>query len=183
MTLALGFARPIRDGGVRWAVEGQFPQIGRLSDAPGELGSWLAEDRLRSVLVEANGLMVWPGRAAPQDWAQSAQDVIAEALPLADQWQVEPAADGLLWTVADDVINGELASYIASHGGEVELIAAENGQLDLRLGGHCVDCSAKEVTMYARIRGAVSARVGYRVEINDQTPKGRGLSWPIFGRR
>lgn len=197
-TRALGFASPISaptthvvsdemhahaTDGVRWAVLGDPLPVGVLRGVECELGDWLADGRLALVLVEAHGLMVWPGASAPADWAQQVQTLLSDALPTACHWHIEPAAHTLLTVLTVDVIKGELAPLITGHGGEVRVARIEGRRVDVELGGHCADCTLADFTLNARLRSAISRRFGADVEINDVTDRRpRKLSWLKFSR-
>ncbi|GEM_PF-1828885 len=197
-TRALGFATPISAptthvvsdemhahtcDGVRWAVVGEQLPVGILRGADCELGDWLADGRLTLILVEAAGLMVWPGPSAPADWARQVQTLLADALPNSGHWHIEPAEHTLLTVLTVDVIRGELAPLITGHGGEVRVKRIEGRRVDVELGGHCADCTLADLTLNARLRGAVARRFGADVEINDVTDRRRRqLNWLKFPR-
>jgi len=68
----------------------------------------------------------------------------------------------------------EIRPYIQADGGDVELVAVENGIALVRLMGHCVGCSSSQVTLRAgietRLKAAVPEIVGIE-QAPDEGPK------------
>ena len=87
---------------------------------------------------------------------------------------------------ARDVVDGELASYISSHGGVITVDSAEDGVLTLDFGGACTDCPAAGSTLHERIETAVRGRYPGLASVartrEDRKPRG-WLGWPGRGSR
>lgn len=177
------------DSGVlRWVCTEQFPAIGRLVDAPGALGRLLASGVIEQALVERGAVWTWlgPGR----DWASvggEVRDALQDALADPAGWVVEPTADEVLGLVARDVIGRTLGGYIASHGGQIELVRAAGDQVEVQLDGTCAHCPAAGMTLHGRIEREIRERVGDQVVVHatgdcDERPGTPGW-WPKLLRR
>lgn len=141
---------------VRWVTEVDLP-VGRVVAAPGTLGPLLEYGVLTRVALERGG--VWTWLAPGLSWAEHGprvRDAVAAALALPG-WKVEDDSE-LLGLVARDVLDGELAGYVASHGGSITVAGASGDELTLDLGGACEDCPAAGSTLHDRIETAVKAR-------------------------
>ncbi len=171
---------------VRWVVDtGELP-VGAVHRAPGTLGPLLAYGVLEKVLLERGG--VWTWLTPPQRWTEHGsriRDAVVNALPL-DGWEVAAGSDELLELVAHDVIRGQLGSYIASHGGEINVVEALDDVLVLDFLGACEDCPAAGQTLHERIEEAVRARYPRLKEISQRNAGHHHLpGWlglPVPGR-
>lgn len=164
---------------LRWAVDAGLPEPGWLTDAPAELGAALADGRLAKALVEVGGVILWPATPAVHNWGQQAQEWLAEALVDVSSWRVRADPAGVLRVLADDVLGGEMAAYIASHGGHVEVVNVSGLRVDVVLGGVCVGCPAAELTLQGRLQVALTRRFGRLVEVVDvSSPRRRLWAWP-----
>src|SRR4051794_38652334 len=77
-----------------------------------------------------------------QDPAARALLAVYELVELDPMTQVQEALD-------------EVRPYIHSHGGEVELLAVDQGVVRLRLSGACQGCAASAMTLQRGIEGAL----------------------------
>ncbi|MGI5952438.1 MAG: NifU family protein [Brooklawnia sp.] len=156
---------------LRWVTTLRLPAVGRLREAPDGLGELLASGVLSEVLVENNAL--WT-RLPGADWATHGvrvRDAITTAARDLTSWQVEAADDELLALVAGDVIDRTLGAYIASHGGQITLLSAADGQVRVALEGACAGCPAAGLTLHGRIQKSIRARLGEHIEVQDASPR------------
>ena len=131
---------------------------GRVIAAPGTLGPLLEYGVLTRAFVEPGGVWTWlaPGLSWT-DHGPRIRDAVSVAVDL-DGWRIDEGADDLLALIARDVVDGELASYISSHGGVITVDSAEDGVLTLDFGGACEDCPAAGSTLHDRIEATVKQR-------------------------
>lgn len=93
-------------------------------------------------------------------------------------------ADQVLHLVARDVVYGQLAPYIASHGGEVNVGEVRDGAVYVTFGGACGHCPLSDVTLHLRIEGALRERFPQLSEVCDATTRARpGLFAGLWGKR
>jgi len=173
------------DGAVRWVTDVALP-AGRVLAAPGTLGPLLEYGVLTRAFVEPGGVWTWlaPGLSWT-DHGPRIRDAVSVAVDL-DGWRIDEGADDLLALIARDVVDGELASYISSHGGVITVDSAEDGVLTLDFGGACTDCPAAGSTLHERIETAVRGRYPGLASVartrEDRKPRG-WLGWPGRGSR
>lgn len=142
---------------LRWVTEVDLP-VGRVVHAPGTIGPMLQYGVLTKVLVERGGVWTWLDGA--QTWTEHGpriRDALGVSLEL-DGWEVEEGSAELLRLIATEVLEGELKSYVASHGGHITVEGATATSLRLDFGGACEDCPAAGATLHDRIEAAVKAR-------------------------
>ena len=73
--------------------------------------------------------------------------------------------------LVDDALDS-VRPYIHSHGGEVELLAVDDGVVHLRLAGSCVGCAASSVTLKRGIEEALRAGYpGFKEVVAEEGPK------------
>lgn len=95
-----------------------------------------------------------------------------------------PAEDEVLRHIALDVVHGQLAPYIASHGGEVTVGDVRDGAVTVTFGGACGHCPLSDVTLHLRIEGALRERFPMLGEVRDATSRAHpGLFAGLFGKR
>ena len=97
--------------------------VGDVRGAPGSLGSMLEYGVLSRAMVEADG--VWTWLASDQAWnkvGSKVRDAIVASLAEEDGWDVEPGSADLLGYISRDVVEHQLAAYIASHGGQIQVV-------------------------------------------------------------
>lgn len=79
------------------------------------------------------------------------------------------------------VLETQINPSIASHGGNAELVAVEEGIVYLRLGGGCQGCGMANVTLRQGIEVALKEAVPEVTEVRDVTDHGAGEN-PYFER-
>jgi Fe-S cluster biogenesis protein NfuA/nitrite reductase/ring-hydroxylating ferredoxin subunit len=73
--------------------------------------------------------------------------------------------------LVDDALDS-VRPYIHSHGGEVELLAVDDGVVHLRLAGSCVGCAASSMTLKRGIEEALRAGYpGFKEVVAEEGPK------------
>ena len=177
-------AVPGEPSAVRWVVEVDLP-VGRVTAAPGTVGPLIEYGVLTKVFVERGGVWTWlaPGRT----WTEHGprvRDALAAAVDLPG-WEVEEDSDELLGLIAREILDGELAGYVASHGGVITVASAQGGRLTLDFGGACEDCPAAASTLHDRIETAVRARYPRLggIRRTGAEPRHRGFLGIPFPRR
>lgn len=73
--------------------------------------------------------------------------------------------DDALRTAVQAVLDGPAGSYVASHGGQAELVDAHDGRVTLRLGGACSHCPAAGATLDTMLETQIRARYPALVEV------------------
>ena len=142
---------------IRWVTDVDLP-VGRVVKAPGTVGPMLEFDVLTKVFVERGGVWTWLNPA--QTWTEHGpriRDAIGRAVDL-DGWEIEEGSAELLGLIAREVLEGELSSYVASHGGHITVSDATADVLTLDFGGACEDCPAAGSTLHDRIEATVKQR-------------------------
>lgn len=168
---------------VRWVTETDLP-VGRVTRAPGTVGPMLEYGVLTKMLVERRG--VWTWLAADHSWTEHGpriRDAVAASLDLAG-WVIDESPE-LLGLIAREVLEGELAGYVSSHGGHITVSTATATTLVLDFGGACEDCPAAGSTLHDRIEKTVRERYPSLVEVKrvggEHQPRG-WLGLPVPGR-
>jgi Fe-S cluster biogenesis protein NfuA len=95
---------------------------------------------------------------------------LGQSLTAADVERLRDAHPAIAWlweaygvgldarTVVDRALD-TIRPYLRSHGGEVQVLAVEDGRVTVRLGGACVGCSASAITLQHGVEDAL--RAGY----------------------
>lgn len=169
---------------IRWVTDLDLP-VGRVLEAGGTVGPMLEYGVLTKVFVERGGVWTWLDPA--RTWTEHGpriRDAVAAAV---DQpgWEIEEGSAELLGLIAREVLEGELKSYVASHGGHITVSAATADTLTLDFGGACEDCPAAASTLHDRIETVVKQRYPglARIERNGGDHHGSGwLGLPVPGR-
>ena len=139
--------------------------------------------QLERIVAEPHGLWVW--LRAGRSWRDDADSVreglarlLDEAAPNFAKMEAQIGADRhaeALRLAATDVIDGDLAPYIASHGGEVRIVEVEwgdaGGVVSVEFAGACKGCELSEVTLHLRIEKALAKRIPALAEVRDATPR------------
>lgn len=149
---------PVDARAVRWVTDTSGLPVGVAWRAPGTLGPLMEYGVLTKVYVERGG--VWTWLSPEKSWTEVGpriREAVADAVDLAG-WQIEENSAEVLEVVARDVLEGELGSYIASHGGAITVVTTTADALTLDFGGACEDCPAAGSTMHDRIESAVKER-------------------------
>lgn len=146
---------------LRWRTPaGVLTFVGTVAAAPGELGALLEDSVLESMTAEPDAVHM---RLAPdRDWRTEGTRVrraLQSALRTPEQWIPGAGAgtedDDLLRGAVRQVLAGEVGDYVRSHGGEITLLAAAEGRVELRMSGACSHCPATDHTLGNRVETAV----------------------------
>ena len=97
------------------------------------------------------------------------------ATDVADHFE-EGSAE-LLGLIAREVLDGELKSYVDSHGGHITVADTTEDTLTLNFEGACEDCPAAASTLHDRIEAAVKRRYPglKRIQRSGGPQRGRGF--------
>ncbi|WP_190870396.1 NifU family protein [Dermabacter vaginalis] len=178
----LGHAAPVpasvtgAERALRWSVQGASLPLGWEPIAE-------ALPQLERIVAEPHGLWVW--LRAGYSWHNEAEAVreglalmLDEAAPHLAEFEAQIGVDRRVEAVrlaATDVIDGDLAPYIASHGGNVHIIDVEWGEagpvVSVEFAGACKGCELSEVTLHLRIEKALAKRIPALAEVRDATPR------------
>lgn len=168
---------------LRWTTVGADLLVGRLTSAPGQLGQLLAEGVITQALTEPHGVWLWLDETERwSDWAPVLRDDLAGACAQVDQWAVSPDEDMVLAAIVEDVLQGELAEFIESHGGRIELRQVLDGVVTVELGGACAHCPLADVTMRQRVETTIRRRYPQLVELRDATASKPRQLFSFLGR-
>ena len=143
---------------IRWVVDtGELP-VGEVLQAAGTLGPMMEYGVITRMFVERGSVWTW---LAPQfTWTEHGprvRDAVVAAVD-ADGWEITDGSADLLRFIADDVVRGQLFSYISSHGGQISVVDASIDNVVLDFGGACADCPAQGRTLHDRVEVTLSAR-------------------------
>lgn len=158
MTFVAMHAEATADPAVmRWVVRGDavagtavFTTGQRDDRLPPRWSDALAAGEVDQVIVTDGELRV---RITQQhqwrDLAPALQDSLAQHLNSGQLIQVEtaPRSDAELAEAVQALLAGPLASYVASHGGEIKLESVVDAVVTVRLIGACKGCSSAGVTL------------------------------------
>ncbi|WP_167550785.1 NifU family protein [Dermabacter vaginalis] len=178
----LGHAAPVpasvtgAERALRWSVQGASLPLGWEPIAE-------ALPQLERIVAEPHGLWVW--LRAGYSWHNEAEAVreglalmLDEAAPHLAEFEAQIGVDRRVEAVrlaATDVIDGDLAPYIASHGGNVHIVDVEWGEagpvVSVEFAGACKGCELSEVTLHLRIEKALAKRIPALAEVRDATPR------------
>ena len=157
---------------LRWSVQGGALPLG-WEPVPREHSS------VERIVAETHALWVWLRAGYSwRDEADTVREELARLLASAgwlDAVVGESQRIEALRLVATDVIDGDLAPYIASHGGEVHIEEAAwgeaGGEVSVQFAGACKGCELSEVTLHLRIEKALAERVPELAAVRDVTPR------------
>ena len=188
---SLGHASPVAprvrgaERALRWSVQGASLPLGWEGAPEGA-------SNVERIVAEPHALWVW--LRAGYSWRDEADAVREELARLLAQaaWVDAEVSESqrveALRLAATDVIDGDLAPYIASHGGEVCLEDVAwgdaGGEVSVEFAGACKGCELSEVTLHLRIEKALAERVPELAEVRDATPRTKPrLFEGLFRRR
>ncbi|MBB1510449.1 NifU family protein [Tessaracoccus sp. MC1756] len=169
---------------VRWVTDAVLP-VGQVLHAPGTLGPLLEYGVLTKAMVERRG--VWTWLAEDRTWTEHGpriRDAVAAAVDL-EGWEVTEGSGELLGMLAREVLEGELAGYVSSHGGHITVADATATTLKLNFGGACEDCPAAASTLHDRVEASVRQRYPLLTEVKRSGEHHHGGGWlglPVPGR-
>ncbi|MEO7587684.1 MAG: NifU family protein [Arachnia sp.] len=143
---------------IRWVIEtGELP-VGEVLHAAGTLGPMMEYGVITRMFVERGS--VWTWLASQHSWADHGpriRDAVVAAVDT-DGWDITDGSADLLRLIADDVVKGQLFTYITSHGGQISVVSASIDAVVLDFGGACADCPAQGRTLHDRVEVTLSAR-------------------------
>ncbi|ETK30711.1 NifU family protein [Microbispora sp. ATCC PTA-5024] len=165
---------PGRPDELRWVVPADvLPFIGRPAAVPAPLAALLTDGTLAEVRVEPAAVVtrLRPGRGWPADGPR-VRTALHAALDDPAGWASaddagESPEDLLLYTAARDLIDGQVGRFARSHGGGIDLVAAHEGVVTVRLNGACNGCPAARVTMKRRLEDTLRRRFPALREVTD----------------
>ncbi len=104
-------------------------------------------------------LRLRPGLSWRRDGA-AVRTALQAALAQPEHWQPahEGTPDDVLRMAVVEVIDGDVGDYVRSHGGQIELVDVQDGDVRVRMNGACTHCPASRVTLGDRFEIAVQAR-------------------------
>ncbi|MEU0253412.1 NifU family protein [Streptomyces sp. NPDC006184] len=154
---------------VRWVIPaGTLPVVGKVAEAPDELGAMLHSEDVASIEVEAQAVVIrladgrsWSGTGA------RVRDALSAALQHPRRWRPAHVVtdDDVLRAALQDVLDGSVGDYIRSHGGEVTIAFAHDRRAEVRMEGTCSHCPAAGFTLHSRLESELRARFPDLVEL------------------
>ncbi|RMB61568.1 NifU family protein [Tessaracoccus antarcticus] len=143
---------------IRWVVDtGDLP-VGEVLHAAGTLGPMMEYGVITRMFVERGS--VWTWLAPEHTWTDRGpriRDAVVAGVD-ADGWDVTDGSADLLRFIADDVVHGQLFTFITSHGGQISVVDATIDAVVLDFGGACADCPAQGQTLHDRVEVTLRAR-------------------------
>lgn len=111
-------------------------------------------------------LRIAPGRSWRTEGA-AVRRALQAALSRPGEWTPPAGAglDDLLRAAAEKVLAGEVGAYVASHGGELDVVDVTDGRVTIALGGACEGCPASGFTVQSRFEAAVRRLCPQLVEV------------------
>ena len=143
---------------IRWVVETNDLPVGEVLKAAGTLGPMMEYGVLTRMFVERGS--VWTWLSPEHSWADHGpriRDAVVAAVDT-DGWDITDGSADLLRLIADDVVHGQLFTYITSHGGQISVVEATIDSVVLDFCGACADCPAQGRTLHDRVEVTLSAR-------------------------
>lgn len=143
---------------IRWVVAtGELP-VGEVTRATGTLGPMMEYGVITRMFVERGSVWTW---LSPEhtwiDHGPRIRDAVVAAIDI-DGWDITDGSADLLRFIADDIVHGQLFSYISSHGGQISVVEATVDAVVLDFGGACADCPAAGRTLHDRVEVAITER-------------------------
>ncbi len=156
---------------IRWVVDTDDLPVGEVVHAAGTLGPMMEYGVIIRMFVERGS--VWTWLASERSWVDHGpriRDAVVAAID-ADGWDISDGSAELLRLIADDVVRGQLSSYISSHGGAISVVSATTDSVVLDFGGACTDCPAAGSTLHDRLEVTIKSRYpGLRVVSRSAPP-------------
>lgn len=169
-TIQLGHARRVAGEPqcMRWSTLGAALPAGTVVSTNSSADELLDDVTITALLAEPTGIWVW--LAASQSWRGAGERItsaLADALRNVASWDVAQDDDAILSHIARDVIAHDLADFIASHGGAIEVVDVHDGVVNVSFSGACARCELAEVTLHLRLEKAIRERFPPLVEVRD----------------
>lgn len=147
---------------VRWVVPaGLTPFAGEVDQAPGSLGDLLRDGTLVALTCEPVAVVTTlADGAAWSEHGPSVRAALTGALG-SDGWTAKGRArtgDEVLLDLGRELAAGRVGDHVRSHGGQIEVLAADGGVLDVRLSGACRGCAAVSQTLGALLESELRRR-------------------------
>lgn len=136
------------------------------------------------IATEPRAVWVWLAEGAEwREWAPRVDGALRRMRPGVDFF-VDADPDLALRLIAADVVHGQLAPYISSHGGVVDVRDVRDGTVTVTFGGACGHCPLSDVTLHLRIEAALRERFPDLDEVRDATARENpGLFAGLLGKR
>lgn len=150
---------------LRWIIpDGLLPFTGPVSRAPSALQALLDDGTLAALHVEPETVltMLGPGHQWSDDGV-TVRSALVDALGIPRSWQGHETAralgpDDALVAAAQQIIDGPLGDFVASHGGRLTVREAHDGIVDVVLDGSCHGCPAAVMTLRVRLERRLRRR-------------------------
>ncbi len=163
---------------IRWVIDTAGLAVGEVTRAGGTLGPLMEYGVITRMFVERGSVWTW---LAPEyswtDHGPRVRDAVVAAID-ADGWDITEGSDDLLHLIADDVVRGQLSSYISSHGGAISVVSTTDAAVVLDFGGACTDCPAAGSTLHDRVETAIAERYPGLGEVSRAAPADSPTSRP-----
>ena len=148
---------------LRWVIAaGTFDFVGVPAGLPGELTALIGDGTLDSVEIEPTAVRtrLGPDRSWRQEGAR-VRTALQVGIARPTEWSAgrrgPGSADEVLRMAVLEVIDGEVGDYVRSHGGQVDLVEAHDGRVEVALSGACTHCPAAGFTLTERFEVALRA--------------------------
>lgn len=155
---------------IRWVIDTADLPVGEVLHAAGTLGPMMEYGVITRMFVEQGSVWTW---LAPEhtwtDHGPRIRDAVVAAMDT-DGWDITDGSADLLAFIAADVVQGQLFSYINSHGGQISVVSAGTDAVVLDFGGACTDCPAAGSTLHDRLEVAIRDRYPRLREISRSAP-------------
>lgn len=143
---------------IRWVVDTDELPVGEVVHAGGTLGPMMEYGVITRMYVERGS--VWTWLAEHYTWTDHGprvRDAVVAAID-AVGWDITEGSQDLLRLIADDVVRGQLKTYISSHGGQITVESVTEDSVLLDFGGACTDCPAAGSTLHDRVETTIRER-------------------------
>ena len=163
---------------IRWVVDTGELSVGEVLHAAGTLGPIMEYGVITRMFVERGSVWTWlaPGRSWT-DHGPRIRDAVVAAVD-AVGWEITDGSADLLRHIAEDIIRGQLFTYITSHGGLISVVDATVDAVVLDFAGACADCPAAGRTLHDRVEVALTARYPRLREVSKVASAPSAISRP-----
>jgi Fe-S cluster biogenesis protein NfuA len=157
---------------LRWVIAAdRLPVRGTVGSAPGRLGALLDAGVIDRIEVRTADLLITLG--ADHNWRELGDEIreaICDALPDPAGWRVDGALDdtGRVAAIAAELLAGSIGALAESHGGSIELVSVEGGNVNVRLSGACHGCPAAAATLHDNLQSELRRRSGHAVTVHSE---------------
>ena len=165
---------------IRWVVDTSDLPVGEVHHAAGTLGPMMEYGVITRMFVEQGSVWMW---LAPEhswtDHGPRIRDAVVGAIG-AHGWDITDGSADLLHLIADDVVRGQLFTYISSHGGQISVVSTTDDAVVLDFGGACTDCPAAGSTLHDRVEVTIRERYPRLKEVSRAGNEGSSTPRPRF---